>query len=487
MAKCMHHVHEGGASLREIFRLAWPQTLMMVAHFFIGFVDVLVAGKIDAEVQAALGIITQCLFFLLIVGIAVANGAVAVISQSMGACLDHRVRRYVGLSILLSLGLSGVILALGYGLRTPFLAALQVPERILPETRYFYDVYLAVLPSYYLLGAANAIFRAQKRVHIPLFSMVLITVVNTFLDFGLGLGMWGLPAVGYKGLAWATFGSVSAGALFNLVILHRLSLLKRASFPPLRWMRAAMPYLVKVAAPSGAMQALWQTGYLVLFAIVGALPVQAVSALAGLTAGMRIEAILFLPAFAFNMTASILVGNALGAGRPDQAKRVALEVMGIGVALVSLMGLALWGFVPELAAFLAPEATVQPHTVTYLHYNIVAIPFTAASMIMGGIMTGAGATIYTMVVFGCATWLVRLPLAYLIGHVLWGRAEGVWLAMLISQVLQATVMFALLLRGRWTRHAMRSGRNGRGSHGNGGNGGPASPALPPTATSTSRS
>lgn len=73
------------------------------------------------------------------------------------------------------------------------------------------------------------------------------------------------------------------------------------------------------------MQFLWQLGYLVLFGIVAALP-DSVSALAGLTAGMRIESILFMPAIAFNATASIMVGNALGAGKKRTPKKLGLQL-----------------------------------------------------------------------------------------------------------------------------------------------------------------
>lgn len=442
-----------------IFSLTWPQMMMMFFHFIIGFVDVWVAGKIHQDVQASLGIITQCLFFLMVVGIAVANASVAAIGQSAGAGLYRRARRYVALVIKLGVVMSLVVLVCGMLFKEPFLNLLQVPERIRPITSYFFDVYLYVLPMYYMLNMTNAMFRARKMVLIPLGCMMIVSLVNTVADFGLGLGWWGFPQMGYAGVAWATFYSITAGALFNMVMLVRKGLLRRDSGAPWRWARCAAPYLIKVALPAGGMQIMWQTGYLVLFAITGSLPAGSIDALAGMTAGMRIESLLFLPAFAFNMTASILVGHFLGAGRKAEAKRVGLRLLLMACGSLTVVAVFMWPFVPEICAFLSPQPAVQAQAAVYLKYNLVSIPFTVASMTLGGIMTGAGATLYTFIVYSSATWLVRLPVAYVMGHHVWGNSEGVFVAMLISQIFQSGTMLWLFWYHDWSRFSMIK-RNG---------------------------
>ncbi len=158
--------------------------------------------------------------------------------------------------------------------------------------------YTSCLAAYYILIITNAVFRARKQVMCPLYSMMTVTLLNTVLDIGLGLGWWGFPNIGFKGLAWATFGSVTAGALMNLAMLARQGLLKPDSFAPLRWMKRALPYLAKVAWPAGLLQVVWHSGYLVLYAITASIPWGAVDALAGMAIGLRIESLLFLPAFA---------------------------------------------------------------------------------------------------------------------------------------------------------------------------------------------
>ncbi len=453
---------ENDRPLKNIWRLTWPQVIMMFFHFWIGFVDVYVAGKLDREVQASLGLITSCLFFLLIIAQATAGGVVAAISQSIGAGLYRRVQRYVGLSLELAVGCGALIVVLAYPAKGLLLDLLQVPSQIEGITEYFLEVYLVTLLPYYLLLTANAVFRARKEVMVPLYVMMLVMAVNTVADFGLGLGLWGLPDMGYRGLAWATFFSVLAGAAMCLVVLWRKSLIRRASFPPLRWIRPAMAYLWKVAWPGGMMQVLWQSGYLVLFAIVAALPADSITAMAGMTVGLRIESILFLPGVAFNMTASVLVGHYLGAGRPDEARRYGFRILGLGVAIIGLFTLGVWQFVDELAAFLSPEAAVQAEIVNYLFYNMIAIPFTLTSMILGGAMAGAGATLYNLVIFGVTVWFVRLPLAYMLGHVVYAESTGVWVAQLASQCVQSMVLLYFFAFGNWQRFAL--GRRNRNNH-----------------------
>ncbi len=445
---------------RLIWSLSWPQMLMMLFHFLIGFVDVWVAGRIDHRVQAGLGIITQSLFFFLVIATAVAGGGVAAISQSMGAGKTRRAERYVGLCLIIAVAFGLVFPLLGLPAKDLFVRALQVPEDIAPLTGYILEVFLYTLPPYYLLIVLNAVFRARREVMVPLYAMILVTVVNTTMDFGLGLGLWGLPKLGVQGIVWATFSSISLGAAFSLYMLRRDGTLRRNIFAPWCWVRVAFPYLFKVAWPAGLMQIVWHSGYLVLFAITASLPENSVMALAGMAAGARVESILFLPAFAFNLTASVLVGNYLGAGKPLEAKRVGLRILLIGLVLICIVALVVWQFMEPIAAFIAPKAEVQAEALGYLYYNILAIPFTLTTMILAGALGGAGATLYNLLGMGLGTWLVRLPLAYVLGHWVYGNSTGVWISMLASQACQATILYYIFTRWNWQRFAMSKTRNG---------------------------
>ena len=443
------------APYATIWNLAWPQVVMMFFHFLIGFVDVWVAGRISREAQACMGVMSQAMFFFMVVAIALANGSVAAISQSSGAGLPRRIKRFVGLSVGLGTLTGVVILILGLLFDEHFLSLLQIPAELMPIAEYLLQVSLYILPAYYLFTISNAFFRAQKIVTLPLYSMILVTGVNTLLDLGLGLGLWGLPNLGYKGIAWATFASILCGTVYNFVMMLRCGLLSAQSLAPWRWIRLALPYLIKVAGPAGLMQLVWHSAYMVLYAITASLPFENVIAMAGMSAGIRIEALLFLPGIAFNFTASILVGHYLGQGRKEEAKRMGYRIMVVGVVAMSIITGLLWLVIEPVIAFVAPDPDVQAEAIRYLAWNMAATPPMLAAMILGGAFTGAGATMYQAVIFGTAAWLVRLPLAYVLGHLVLKSANGVWMAMFASVLVQCATMLYFYHCKDWFRFTLR--------------------------------
>lgn len=441
---------------REIWVLTWPQVLMMLFQFMVGFTDVWVAGRINSQVQAALGVVTQVFFFLLVIGTAISISSIAAISQSLGARRFLRAQRYVGLVFNLGIVCCILTLLIGFFFSHQIMTLMQVPLEIRPITDELWVIFLCTIPGQYAMIFSSSAFRANKNVKIPLYTSIIVFIFNVFLDFGLGLGYFGLPNMGAVGLALGTLISTVAGAVFNVWCLTRIGLLTKKSFAPLRWQKKAAPYLAKVALPAGANQFSWQLGYMVLFSITAGIPWDSVNTLAGMNAGLRVESILFLPAFAFSSTGSVLVGHYLGAGMPEEAKRVGLRVLFAGSGLMTLVAIIMWPFVDVLAAFMAPDPAVQVHAVRYIQYNLFSTPFGIGSMILGGILSGAGATVYTFVVYSAATWLVRLPLAWYMGYKVWESSSGIFFAMPVSQFCQYTVIMIIFLRGNWTRFAMRA-------------------------------
>ena len=449
------------ALLDSIWQMTWPQVLMLLCQFAIGMADVWAGGQLGADVQASIGLIAQCQTLLMVLAFATASGAVAAISQSLGAGRMRRATRYVGL-VLCGGSLFALVLALaGYAFSLPLLRLIQTPEAMLPTATLFLGAYLWSLPGQYVLSLGGAVFRSAKSVLNPLYVAGLVCLVNVFGDLAFGLGWWGFPAYGAQGIAWATVVSVTAGALAMLVLLVRAGLVTRHSFVGWRWIRAGGAYLVRVSGPALGTSLLWQSGYMVLFVIVASLPAGSVSALAGLTAGFRIEAILFLPAVAFNMTAAVLVGHCLGEGRKHEAKTLALTILGLSCFIMSLVAACLWPFRQVLAAFLSPDPQVQVETINYLLFNILSAPFTVGSVVLAGALNGAGASVYPLTVFSSAVWLVRLPLAWFLGHVLWRDATGVFAAMLVSQIVQSVSLFWIVTRADWTRFAMKGASGNR--------------------------
>ncbi|MDO5536976.1 MAG: MATE family efflux transporter [Desulfovibrionaceae bacterium] len=443
-------------SPRAVWRLTWPQMLMMYVMFIMTLVPVWTAGRLGADVQAALGMVTQCSLFLTVLSMGLASGATAAVSQAMGALRLRRAGLYIATTLLISVLLGVLMGACGIFFADGILDMVRIPDRVVPVARELLTIFMLGLPFAYVYAATGVIFRSTRQVIPPLVVSAVLAVVHAIFCIGTGLGLGGLPDWGYLGIAWASVAGNVLGSVINCCLLIRAGHLKRATLPRLRWLKKGLPYLVRVAVPAGFASLVWQSGYLVLFILVASVPFESVSALAGLTAGLRIEGFLFMPAMAFNMTASVLVGNCLGACKEDEAKRVSLSLLRTAVVLMSILAVFIWPFREDLAALLSTEPGTRQYIVSYLFYNLISTPFSIASTVLGGVMVGAGATQLNLMVFGGSFWLIRLPLGYVLGHLVWGNASGVFCAMLISQVLQTLAMLAVFFRVRWMDHAMRA-------------------------------
>ena len=440
--------------IHTIWHLTWPQCIMLLCQFVIGITDVWAGGRIGSEVQASIGLITQCHMMFMALAMAAVSGAVASISQSLGACKFVRARRYVGLVTIGCIAIGSAIAVAASVWREPLLRLIQTPESIMPVAIMFLTATIWGIPGQYTLTIGAAVFRSAKMVLIPLYVTGTACLLNVFGDLAFGLGWWGFPAYGATGIAYSTLVSVTVGAALMLFLLMRHELFTRDSFPGWRWIKAGAPYLLKVAGPAFGTSFLWQTGYMVLYVITASLPFGRVNALAGLTTGLRVESILFLPAVAFSMTASVLVGHALGEGNHREAKRTLLATLGIACAGMCCVGAAIWPWRMELAGLIAPDPAVHVETVKYLSFNIMAVPFTVASVVLAGGLNGAGATVYPMVSFSFAVWAVRLPIAWLFGHIIWQDASGVFLSTFVSQVVMSLSLLWVTLRCNWTRFAL---------------------------------
>ena len=273
----------------------------------------------------------------------------------------------------------------------------------------------------------------------------LTSILNLLLDFALPFGLAGLPVMGAPGIAMATAIGSYAGAALAVALLFKRGMAyldRRLDIPLARsfW---------RFGWPIGVLQIGWQFGSLALYAILGRLPAQSVAATAALTNGLRIEAILYLPAFALNMVTAVLVARALGDGDSDLAGRTGWRIAAIAAIVLSIMALPIFIYSKQLAALLSPDPAVRHLTHLYLRFNMLSQPFMAASVCIGGALDGAGAAKSTMKAVLSAFWAFRIPLAVLLALVAPFGANGVWAAMVLSMVLQFVLLTRYFRQGDW--------------------------------------
>ncbi|MBA4371729.1 MAG: MATE family efflux transporter [Thermodesulfovibrio sp.] len=441
-----------GNSWTRIWQMSWPMLGIMVFNFFVGLADVYVAGLLGPEIQAAVGFVTQIYFFIIIVANAIATGTLALIARDVGAGNMQNAVGTARQSLLFSIVVGAALSLVTLVLHKEIVAIAGFPLSIQDTAARFLLIFGLSLGPNYVLIISNAIFRASGEVRNPLFTMFIVSAINIVGDFMLVFGVWPFRAFGYQGIAIATSLSVTAGLIISLFLLGRSSW---RSIYTCGWTLSlqVIRKIFSIAWPAAILQIAWGAGTIVLYNILGRLGETSIVSMASLTNGLRVEAIIYLPAFALNMAAAVLVGQNLGAGTKEQAASVGWRITGAGMLLVSIMSAVVFVFADMLAGTLTADHAVMKETARYLRLNMLAEPFMAMSAILGGGLQGAGDTRGTMWAIIISMWVIRLPLAYALAVILGYGALGVWVAMVVSMVVQGSIMALRFYKRGW-QHAV---------------------------------
>ena len=447
-------------SAKEVLLLTLPQMGLMLCHLVIGMTDVWAAGRLDVSVQASIGVVAQLFAMLMLLTSLIGSGCMATVSQSLGAGLRHRADRYAGLIVMLSAS-AGTLIALLALLFTPFIFdIMQVAPELRPTLSTFFMAYCCQLPFYYVLIMVNSIFRAHKKVMLPFATLLFMALVNVVGDLGFGLGWFGFPALGEAGIAWTTFVCALLGLSSNIVLARHYGLLGRSSFAPWRWNRRAMPYLFKVGMPAAAGNIIAQTGSLVTLAIIGMLPENSTSVLAGMSVGSRVHSILMFPLGALNMSMVIFSGYMLGGGQRSELYsfgRKLAALTGLGLILPSLL---LWFLRDPAVAFFSTDEAVQEQASLFLIFACLGGPLAAMAGILNGTFSGAGATILSCRIGAVTCWLVNIPLAWVLGIAIGWGAVGVYIAALVSQISAFCWAATIFKKKKWLEYGLIKRQNG---------------------------
>jgi MATE family multidrug resistance protein len=432
----------------NIWQISWPMFLIMIFNFLVGLADIYVAGLISPEVQAAVGYVSQLYFLVIITANAISIGTLALVSRAIGADDSMGATEATRQSLIFSVVVAAGLTLIGYFFNKQMIAFSGFSPTISEISADFLKIFSLALGPNYILIVSNAVFRASGEVKKPLVTMFLVSLINIIGDFVLVFGLLFFPEMGYIGIAVSTATSVTIGMLINLVFFFT-DRWRYVYSGPLTIMPSMIRKIVNIGWPAGLLQIAWNAGTIVLYNILGRLGSASIAALASISNGLRLEAVIYLPAFALNMAASVLVGQNLGAMNADRAEKLGWKIAFTGVALMSAMALIIFIWAKSLASVLTTDPAVLEETTRYLRINMVSEPFMALSVTLAGGLQGAGDTRGTMWVIIIAMWLVRLPLAYFLGIIEDYGATGVWIAMVTSMGTQGTLMTWRFHRGRW--------------------------------------
>jgi putative MATE family efflux protein len=393
------------------------------------------------------GMGNQVVMLLSAASMAVTSGAAAIVARYAGAADRATAAEAAKQALLLAALLSAALGAPLWLLRRPVLAAMgAAPDVAAAGETYLAITVLAVTPFFVLLTLI-AVFQGLGDLRTPLAIMLVVNGANIAGDCVLIQGWGRLPALGVAGAAIASSASRVAGAGLAWVWLARTGLWEAAgtSWRPRREWFAR---LLRIGNPAALQQVLRGLGGTSYTRILAGTP-EGTAAIAALFVGLRAEGLGYMPGVAYGRAASTLVGQSLGAGRPDRAERSGWLCTWQAMGIMLVMSALFFALAPAISGWFSRDARVIALATSYLRVNAIGEPFLAFSIVLGGALQGAGDTRFQAAVSVVTMWLLRLPATYGLCLGLGYGAAAAWWTMAGTTALQGMAIAAWWRRGRW--------------------------------------
>ncbi|MDA8407650.1 MAG: MATE family efflux transporter [Deltaproteobacteria bacterium] len=449
----IYEVREVRQHMKESWAIGWPMMLVMFFQFSIGIADVYVAGLLGSDVLASVGYVGQLYWTLMIFANAISVGTVAMVSQAYGARSGTGIGHISSNSMTMGIVVSGLITAISWRYAHEIIDLSGMPDSIRGIAENFIKIFSLVLMPTYLMIISSGILRASGRVKMAMVFSCAASLVNVVGDFVLVFGWGPIPSFGYQGIAWSTAFATTLGMCLNLSAIftgpYRITVgsMGRPSGKCLR-------NLVRLGVPTALQQTAWNAGTLVVYFLITRLEGSQVTALAAITAGVRVEAIIFLPIFAFNMAAAVVTGNRLGARDFSGARAGAKVTAFLCVSIIVVPTAAVFIFAPGISSFLTTDPAVLGEMTRYLRINMLAEPFFAFGISLAGALQGAGDTLGTMRIIFASMWLFRIPSIIFAIYALKISPTGIWWCMAISVVIMCVLIVYRFRGDKWMHASM---------------------------------
>jgi putative MATE family efflux protein len=440
------HDLTSGSITRSIFYLAGPAVGTMFLETAFSLANIFWVGKLGAVSLAAVISSTILIWINYSLAGTISVGVTALVARSVGAKdlkqagSASRQAYLFSIFFAITLSLLGVLFS-----RLAFTLMGTAPDVTHLGSRYLRIIFSGAV-FFFLIDVLGAAFRASGDTKTPMLvtlgSVGLNIVLDPFLIFG-----WGpFPRLGTDGAALASIISQGLGSLLFLLLINRGKLGFKFSLLPKLDLDFSMIWrILRIGIPASTAGILFSLVYLFINKIVALFGTEAIAALG---IGNRMESVSFLTCFGFSMAASTLVGQNLGAGKPERSAQSAWQTAKIAVLITAFVGIMFLIFPRQIISFFISDPKVDRIGIGYLRILALSQVFMALEIVFEGAFGGAGNTIPPMLV-SIPGSLARIPLAYLLA-VHWGMGiNGVWWAISLTSIVKGIVLTYWFSRGRW--------------------------------------
>jgi putative MATE family efflux protein len=435
-----------GSLRRAVFLLSVPMVLEMGMESLFGLVDAYFVGRLGPDAVAGVGVTEALLTVVFAVAMGLSLSTTATVARRIGekdpeqAAVTAVQALAIGLAVSLPTGVLG---ALGW---RRLLEIMGTPSSVIEVgggyTAWMLGGNITILGLFLI----NAIFRGAGDASLAMRSLWLANALNIVLDPCLIFGLGPFPRMGMTGAAVATNIGRGAGVVYQLVILARGRGRVVVRRRHLRLDLKVMTRLLRVSI-GGIVQFLIATaswlGLVRILTPFGAAP------LAGYTIALRVIIVAILPSWGMCNAAATLVGQNLGAGKPDRAERAVWLTGLYNMLFLAIVAISFIAFAEPLIACFTADPDVVRQGASCLRIVSYGYVFYAWGMVMVQAFNGAGDTATPTYVNLCCYWLFQIPLAWTLARTLELGPTGVFMAITIAESLIAVVGVLCFRRGRW--------------------------------------
>lgn len=433
---------------KELWSLAWPMMLSVFFYTLYNIVDAYWVSKLSAEAIAAVSISQITLFIMISLGFGLIVGSGVIMAMHIGAKNHGEAERVLGQSFVLSALMAVFFTVIALVFRHKLLTLSGASGNIFAPALEYYTITAGASILMFILMTIMFAFNSQGDTNTLTKFFAVSTAVNAILDPIMIFGWLGFPALGISGAAYAT---LISQAVFIVIALRSLAGAHRQirfHFKNLTFKWESVKKVLNIGIPASLTQIIFPIG-LALLTYITSLSFQEPGAIA-FSLGFRVEFFAFLPAVGFGFGAMAMIGQSLGAGNVERARKcfnAGLKYAFWGAAGLGIL-VALFA-VPVISIF-TTDPVVTQYARLYMWTVALSYGFLAALMVEASAFQAIGRSWPGFWIFLLRVGVVAIPLSYVLTRVFGVSIIGVWMAVVAGNLVSAIVGYF------WIRRALNN-------------------------------
>ena len=430
------------SKLKVILKLAMPIVVNLLLLTTIQFTDLYVVSKFGADAVSGVGIVQNVWGILFSLAIVFTSGGQVLLTRYVGQKSYKKASLVISSLLIVALGSSLLFIAVFAFMPKMILWFMGVDGKVMEYTLEFGYILLLDIPFILINMVIDTALHSYSNSKTPMYLAMVAAVLNIILDFGLGLGYFGMPNMGVFGVALSTVISYGIIAMLHLYIFFAN---KMPFVPTMRFNKDIFKRAFKVALPSIGSNLLGSISHLIFTTAVISL---GSIYYAGFNITLRIIAIGYMPVIAFAGAGGILIGQKIGEKQYDEAKSYINTIAVINVFILVTLGLFFIIYANSLAnIFTIDKETTKIIVESIICFAIIQIPF-ALAVSYSSALNGAGLTKKTFKIHMITLWLFKI-VPSLFGIYILGSYEWILAAHFMHFSISAYLMYREFKKNEW--------------------------------------